>query len=157
MIQLFSTCFSQNSNEFTQFTQACPHHEGRIREQESTQKSTELLETQAWTWNSISSTQYCACMRAQLLIHVQLFVIPWKVTCCAPLSLRFSRQEYWSRLLFPPPGDLPNQGIKPVSPVFPAQAGRFITEPPRKSPNIVNQGKSQAQVILRGEGTDATS
>lgn len=49
MIQLSSTCFSQNSNELTQFTQASPHHEGRIREQESTPKSTELVEAWAGT------------------------------------------------------------------------------------------------------------
>ena len=46
------------------------------------------------------------------------------------LSMDFSRQKYWSGLLFPPPGDLPNPGIKPISP---ALAGRFfITEPPGK-------------------------
>ena len=45
----------------------------------------------------------------------------------------FSRQEYWSGLSFPPPGDLPNPGIKPVSPVSPALAGGFfITEAPAK-------------------------
>ena len=38
----------------------------------------------------------------------------------APLSMGFSRQEYWNGLPFPPPGDLPNPGIKPVSPVSPA-------------------------------------
>ena len=43
------------------------------------------------------------------------------------------RQEYWSRLAFPPPGDLPNPGIKPTSPASPALAGRFLTtEPPGK-------------------------
>ena len=42
-------------------------------------------------------------------------VIPWIVTCHAPLSMEFSRQEYWSGLPFPPPEDLPNPGIKPRS------------------------------------------
>ena len=51
---------------------------------------------------------------------------PWTIVSQAPLAMRFSRQEYWSRLSFPPPGDLPDPGIKPVSP-----AGRFFTtEPP---------------------------
>ena len=45
----------------------------------------------------------------------------------APLSMGFSRQEYWSGLLCPPPGDLPNPGIEPVSLMSPALAGRFFT------------------------------
>ena len=47
---------------------------------------------------------------------VQLFVTPWSVALQAPLSVGFSRQEYWSGLPFPSPGDLPNPGIDPVSP-----------------------------------------
>ena len=43
--------------------------------------------------------------------HVRLFVTPWTVAYQAPLSLRFSRQEYWSELLFPPPLDLPDQRL----------------------------------------------
>ena len=43
------------------------------------------------------------------------FVTPWTVAHQAPLSMRFSRQEYWSRLPFPPPGDLPDPGIEPTS------------------------------------------
>ena len=51
----------------------------------------------------------------QSLSRVRLFVTPWNVTHQAPLSMGFSRQEYWSGLPFPPPGDLPNPGIKPAS------------------------------------------
>ena len=47
--------------------------------------------------------------------HVWLFVTPWTTAHQAPLSLGFSRQEYWNGLLFPPPGDLPNPGIEPMS------------------------------------------
>ena len=54
-------------------------------------------------------------MYAQPLNHVQLYVIPWTVAHQAPLSMEFSRQEYWSRLPFPSPGDLPDLGIKPAS------------------------------------------
>ena len=43
------------------------------------------------------------------------FVTPWTVACQAPLSMKFSRQEYWSGLPFPPPGDLPDPGIRSVS------------------------------------------
>ena len=68
-----------------------------------------------------------------MLSHVQLFATPWTIACQAPLSMGFSRQEYWSGLPFPAPGDLPNPGIEPTSPVSPALAGRFFTtEPPGK-------------------------
>ena len=60
---------------------------------------------------------------------------PWTVACQTPPSMGFFRQEYWSRLPFPPPGDLPNPGIEPASLVSPALPGRFLTsEPPEKSP-----------------------
>ena len=65
--------------------------------------------------------------------HIRLSVTLWTVACQAPLSLGFSRQEYPNGLPCAPPGDLPNPGIEPVSPVSPAmQANRFFTlEPPR--------------------------
>ena len=56
---------------------------------------------------------------ASILSHVHLFLTSWTVACQAPLFLGFSKQGYWSRLPFPPPGDLPNTGIKPASPTFP--------------------------------------
>ena len=52
---------------------------------------------------------------------------PWTVAHQAPLSMGFSRQEYWNGLLFPPPGDLPDPGIEPASLTSPALAGRFFT------------------------------
>ena len=58
----------------------------------------------------------------KLLSCVQLFATPWTVAYQAPLSMGFSRQEYWSGLPFPPPGDLPNPGIKPRSPELQADA-----------------------------------
>ena len=55
----------------------------------------------------------------QLLSYVQLFATLWNVACQAPLSMRFSRQEYWSQFPFPPPpGGLPNHRIQPVSPAL---------------------------------------
>ena len=60
----------------------------------------------------------------------------WTLAHQASLSLGFPRQEYWSGLPFPSPGDLPNPGIKPGSPVSPALVGGFFTtEPPRKLPS----------------------
>ena len=61
------------------------------------------------------------------LSHVQLFVTPWTIACQAPLSMGFSRQEYWSKLPFPPPGDLPDPGTEPMSLMSPALAGGFFT------------------------------
>ena len=61
-----------------------------------------------------------------ILGSVQLFSTPGTVVCQAPLSVEFSRQDYWSGLLFPPLGDLPYPGIKPESPVAPALAGGFF-------------------------------
>ena len=52
---------------------------------------------------------------------------PLTVACQVPLSMGFPRQEYWSELPFPPPGDLPNPGIKPASLMSPALVGRFFT------------------------------
>ena len=64
------------------------------------------------------------------LSRVRLFAIPWTVARQAPLSMGFSKQEYWSGLPFPFPGDLPNPGIKPGSPVL--QADALSSEPPGK-------------------------
>ena len=65
-----------------------------------------------------------------MLSCVRLFVTPWTIARQAPLSMGFFRQEYWSELPFPSPGDLPNRGIKPVSPALTGRS--FTTEPPGK-------------------------
>ena len=65
-----------------------------------------------------------------MLSRVQLFVTQWTVAHQAPLSMEFSRQEYWSELPCPPPGDLPNLRIQPRSPAL--QAGSLPSEPPGK-------------------------
>ena len=59
--------------------------------------------------------------------HVRLFETLWTVACQAPLSVRFSRQEYCSGLPGPLPGDLPNTGVEPMSLTSPALAGGFFT------------------------------
>ena len=63
-------------------------------------------------------------------MHVQLFATPWTAACQAPLSMEFSRQEYWSGLPFPSPGDLLNPRIKPIPP--PLADGFFTTKAPGK-------------------------
>ena len=66
-----------------------------------------------------------------VLSHVRLFVTLWTVASQAPMSMEFSRQEYWNGSPFPPPGDLPDPETEPTSPMSPASAAGFlITEPP---------------------------
>ena len=60
------------------------------------------------------------------LSRVPLFATPWTVARQAPQSKGFSRQDYWSGLPFPPPGDLPDPGIEPASLACPAMAGGFF-------------------------------
>ena len=64
------------------------------------------------------------------LSPVQLFSIPWTVTCQAPLSMGFLRQEYWSRMPLPSSGDVPHPGIEPRPPAL--QADSLLTAPPGK-------------------------
>ena len=61
-------------------------------------------------------------MKVKSLNRVRLFAIPWTVVYQASLSMGFSRQEYWSGLSFPSPGDLPDPGIEPRSPALQADA-----------------------------------
>ena len=72
---------------------------------------------------------------AQSLSWVWLFATPWTVALQAPLSMGFSRQEYWSGLPFPPPGDLPNTETEPASVASLALAGGFFTTVPPGKPN----------------------
>ena len=69
-------------------------------------------------------------MKVKSFSHVRLFAIPWTVAHQAPLSMGFSRQEYWSGLPFPSPGDLPDPRIEPRSPAL--QADALTSELPGK-------------------------
>ena len=69
----------------------------------------------------------CVCCVCAMLSHVQLFATPWIVAHQALLSMEFSRQEYWSGLPFPPPGDLLDPGTEPTSHKSPTLAGGFFT------------------------------
>ena len=68
------------------------------------------------------------CILSRLLSRVRLFATPWTVAHQAPPPVGFSRQEYWSRLPFPSPGDLADPGIEPRSPAL--QANALTSEPP---------------------------
>ena len=77
---------------------------------------------------------------AQTLRCVRLFAMPWTIAHQAPLSIGFSRQEYWSGVPFAPPGDLPDPEIESVSLTTPVLAdGFFTTEPPGKPPDGLKQ------------------
>ena len=83
--------------------------------------------------SSVSNNRCCA----QLLSHVHLFMTPWTTAYQTPLSMRFSRQEYWSGLpwRFPAPGDLPDPEMEPSSPAL--AGGFFINETNGSPPNNV--------------------
>ena len=75
----------------------------------------------------------CVCVHAHMYVcglscsGMSDSATPWTVAHQAPLSMGFSRQEYWSGLPYPPPGDLPDPGIEPTSLTSPALAGGFFT------------------------------
>ena len=69
---------------------------------------------------------FCVCVLNPLSC-VWRFLTLWTIACQSPLSMGFSRQEYWCGLPCSPPGDLPDLEIEPLSPMSPALAGRFFT------------------------------
>ena len=73
-----------------------------------------------------------------MLSRIQLFVTFWTIACQAPLSMEFSRQEYWSGLPCPPPGDLPNPGIRPESPASLALQADALLLSHQGSPNFLD-------------------
>ena len=75
--------------------------------------------------NPFPQNYMCACVLS-CFRFIQLFVTPWTVARQAPLSMGFSRLEYWSVLPYPPTGDLPNLGIETASLISPALAGGFF-------------------------------
>ena len=77
--------------------------------------------------NTYLFTTVCVCMCACVCAQLCLFATPWTIAHQAPLSMEFSKQEYWRELSFSALRDLPNPGIKPSSLVSPTLAGRFFT------------------------------
>ena len=86
------------------------------------------------------------------LSRVRLFVTLWTVAHQAPPSMGFSRQEYWSGLPFPLPGDLPNPGIESRSPAL--QADALTSEPPAKLYSYTWYQKSQEFLYLSNPNTE---
>ena len=89
---------------FNTFTRFCNHHHYLIPEN-----------CHCWKRNSVPSKQVLS-----HISHVWLFATLRTIACQAPLSMAFSKQEYWSGLPCPPPGNLPGPGIEPLSPAAPA-------------------------------------
>ena len=79
---------------------------------------------------TLASAHVCVCVCVCVcVLHCSVMsdsLQPWTVACQAPLLVEFPRQEYWSGLPFPPPGDLPNPGLKLMPRVSPASAGRLL-------------------------------
>ena len=99
--------------------------------------------------------ELCLKVKVKSLSHVQHFATPWTVAYQAPLSMGFSRQEYWSGLPFPSPGDLPDSGTESRSPVL--QADSLPSEPLGKPPEVsivhicsgeVNRAKLEDEISL---------
>ena len=93
---------------------------------------------QTWTGNLFNfvalESFLVAWPHAQSFSCVQLFMTLWTTAHQAPLSMGFSWQKYWSGLPFLSPGHLPNSGIKPASPAFPALSGGFFIIEPTGNP-----------------------
>ena len=86
----------------------------------------------------------CSCMLSRFS-HVQLFVTVWTEALHAPLSMGFSRQEYWSGLPCPPPGDLPDLGIELMS-LNVSSNGFFTTSPNWEAHYIVQSNVKRQEV-----------
>ena len=100
----------------------------------------ELGNVMVWRERERDRVCVCMCVCAHVCSVVSDSVTPWRVAHQSPLSMKFSRQEYWHGLLFPPPGDLPDPSIKPSFPASLALAGRFFTTmPPGKSMEWVGE------------------
>ena len=90
-------------------------------------------------------------VKVKSLSRIQLFATPWTVAHQAPPFMGFSRQEYWSGLPFPSPGDLPDPGIESRSPAL--QADTLTSEPPGKHLNIALILKNKVITICKCYGS----
>ena len=89
----------------------------------------------------------CVCMLSHFS-RAPFFATPWTVAQQAPMSMRFSRKEYWSGLPSLPPGDLPDPGIKPPPPTAPALQAESLSLSHRVSPFVFCNIKQSALPLL---------
>ena len=97
-----------------------------------------LMKHRYWVQHYVNKIHHAKCVH--VFSVMSNLAAPWTVAHQAPLSLGFSRQGYCSRLPFPTPGDLPDPGIEPTSPMSPVPAGGFFT--------IVSPGKPHYEKYL---------
>ena len=110
-----------------------------------------------WWWNEVKCLSNAIHSHSPLLFRCSVMsnsVTPWSVACQAPLSMEFSRQEYWSGLPFSSPGDLLDPGIEPVSP---ALADSLPPEPPGKPLLTIKGGNHSWPWVDKGGGISAWS
>ena len=101
----------------------------------------------SWLWTRKQALVH-VCMLSRFS-RVQLFATPWTVAHQAPLSMRFSRKEYWSGWPLPPPGSLPNPEIEPMSPASPAlQADSLLLSHLGSPSRPSSDTKSSGSLIL---------
>ena len=100
-----------------------------------------FLLSNSWQPHGLPGSSVYAISQARLLERVAIsfcLTLGDLMDCQAPLSMQFPRQDYWCRLPFPTPGDLPNPGIEPKSLAIPTLTGRFFTtEPPGKPQKFI--------------------
>ena len=84
-----------------------------------------------------------SCVCVCVLTHVWLFAAPWTLAHKAPLSMEFSGKEYWNGLPLPTPGDFPNPGFEPKSPMSTPMAGRLFTT------NTIWEGSLNSQQLFK--------
>ena len=95
----------------------------------------DCLRDKHWLARKVSFIQEASNLCVSPSVVSDSFATPWTIACQAPLSMEIPRQEYWSGLPFPSPGDLPDPETELMSPASPALVGRsFTTEPPGKQP-----------------------
>ena len=124
----FSTCRSTGTQDH--------HHRKPMRNKQHVNEHCKL-----WLNNVYSNKIYVLCCA-----H---FVTSWMVSRHVPLSMAFSRQEWWSVSPFPMPGDLPNQGIEPTCFASPALTGKFFTTEPPENPNKIYNSSHLDTLIIR--------
>ena len=124
----------KTNTQSTQADKVCNTH--RMSTPDTEEKAVEK-----WKCNARS------CCVLSRFSRVRLFATPWTVARQAPLSMGFSRQEYWSGLPFPSPGDLPDPGVEPVSPVVPALQADSLSLSHQGSPRRRKQWKNGNAIL----------
>ena len=130
---LYTHTHTQSVIKETKLSQCCNSHYHLQNENDSwckgnndqsqLPKNTPRKPSKNWVLRTVLSKVYVCVLSSRNWVHGHLFVTPWTADSQASLSVESSRKEHWSRLPFPPAGDLPDPGTEPESPVSPALVG----------------------------------